>query len=68
MDDLVSVSESVERLNLTSREAVPSWRRRFPDFPQPVTTLAIGPVWAWPDIEKWARATGRPRGYRRVGS
>ncbi len=30
-----------------------------PDFPQPVATLKAGLVWAWPDVEKWAKATGR---------
>jgi hypothetical protein len=35
------------------------WRRRYPDFPEPVITLRAGLVWAWPDVEKWAKATGR---------
>lgn len=28
-------------------------------FPQPVAELEMGNVWAWPDVEKWARKTGR---------
>jgi len=68
VEELVGVSEIVERLNLSSREAVRSWRRRYPDFPQPVARLRIGEVWAWADIETWARATGQSRGYRRVGA
>jgi hypothetical protein len=24
-----------------------------------VATLSAGLVWAWPDVEKWAKATGR---------
>ncbi len=35
------------------------WRRRYPDFPAPVVTFKAGLVWAWPDIEKWAKATGQ---------
>jgi len=35
------------------------WRRRYPDFPEPVVTLKAGLGWAWPDVEKWAKATGR---------
>ena len=42
-----------------------SWRSRYPDFPAPVAHLALGPVWAWRDIETWALATGNPRGHRR---
>jgi len=34
-------------------------RRRYPDFPEPVVTLKAGLGWAWPDVEKWAKATGR---------
>ncbi len=64
VEDLVGGMEISERLNLKSKEAFRSWRRRFPDFPQPVAELGIGRVWAWPDIEEWARAAGRPRGYR----
>lgn len=30
-----------------------------PDFPKPRAELATGPVWAWPDVEEWAKATGR---------
>ncbi len=65
VDDLVSLAEIAERLNLTSREAVRSWRQRFSDFPQPVAKLAGVHVYAWSDIERWAAATGHPRGYRR---
>jgi len=35
------------------------WDSRFPDFPQPLATLAADLVWAWPDVEKWKKATGR---------
>jgi hypothetical protein len=31
-----------------------------PDFPKPVADLAMGLVWYWPEIERWAKATGRP--------
>ncbi|MDQ3642064.1 MAG: DNA-binding protein [Actinomycetota bacterium] len=58
-DVLVGSHEIAERLGLTSPEAVYSWRRRHADFPQPITRLRIGFVWAWPDVEAWARKTGR---------
>jgi hypothetical protein len=36
-------------------------RSRYPDFSESVATLKARPglVWAWPDVEKWAKATGR---------
>ena len=64
VDELVGVTEIVERLDLKIKEAVRSWRSRYPDFPAPVAQLALGPVWVWRDIERWALATGRPRGHR----
>jgi predicted nucleic acid-binding protein len=50
--DLVSVAEIAARSG-RSVNTVQSWRRRHPDFPAPVATLAAAPVWAWPGIERW---------------
>jgi hypothetical protein len=38
---------------------VHDWRYRYPDFPEPIASLSGGFIWAWPDVEKWAKATGR---------
>jgi hypothetical protein len=35
------------------------WRRRHEDFPEPVAKLKRGPIWDWPDVERWARSTRR---------
>lgn len=62
--NLVSVAEVAERLGTTSG-TVHSWRRRHADFPAPLTTLAVGPIWRWEDVARWAavpRRPGRPRG------
>lgn len=59
MDDLVGSAEIAERLALAHAETVHNLRRRYADFPKPVTRLRNGFVWAWPDVEQWARATGR---------
>jgi predicted DNA-binding transcriptional regulator AlpA len=59
VDDLVGASEIAERLGLSHAETVHSWRRRYPDFPQPVAKLRQAMVWAWPDVEAWAKHTGR---------
>lgn len=57
-ENLVDAAGIAERLG-THRQTVHLWRRRHPDFPQPVARLRIGMVWAWPDVERWARSTGR---------
>lgn len=57
--NLVGVAEIAERLGVGARQTVHSWRVRYPNFPTPVATLEMGLIWSWPDVEKWARATGR---------
>jgi hypothetical protein len=60
VDELVGAAEIAERLITSGQTSiVHDWRRRHPDFPQPVTTLKAGHVWAWPDVEAWAKKTGR---------
>lgn len=59
MDSLVGAAEIAQRLGVGKATVVHDWRRRHPDFPQPVATLTMGLVWSWPDVEKWARKTGR---------
>jgi hypothetical protein len=61
VDDLVGAAEIAERLGLRGRQAVSDWRRRHPDFPKPVAELKQAMVWNWPDVEAWARETGRLR-------
>ncbi|HEY9556849.1 MAG TPA: hypothetical protein VIR58_08940 [Acidimicrobiales bacterium] len=57
--DLVGATEIAERLGLSHSQTVHTLRRRYPDFPQPVATLQRAHVWAWPDVEEWAKATKR---------
>ncbi len=59
MDELVGAAEIAERLGITEPRTVHLWRRRYPDFPPPVAQLRQALVWAWPDVERWARSTGR---------
>lgn len=59
MDQLVGASEIAKRLNLGTSQAVHNWRHRHADFPEPVLKLDMGLVWNWPDVERWARRTGR---------
>jgi len=59
VDQLVGAAEIAERLGVKRSTVVHDWRRRHADFPQPVAQLKTALVWAWPDVEKWARRTGR---------
>lgn len=59
VDELVGAGDIAARLGVASPQVVHMWRQRHKDFPPPVATIAQTLIWAWPDIEAWARATGR---------
>ena len=46
-------------LGLAHREAVTTYRRRYPDFPEPVIKKGTCVLWLLQEIEAWAEATGR---------
>ncbi len=49
----------IARLAGVGRAAVSNWRRRYPDFPQPVGGPATSPTFALADVEAWLRANGK---------
>jgi hypothetical protein len=57
--DLVGAAEIAERLGWSHPQNVHTIRKRHADFPEPVAKLRTALVWAWPDVEAWAKATGR---------
>ena len=59
VDNMVGAAEIAARLGLSHTQTVHTWRRRYPDFPEPVAKLEQALVWNWPDVERWAKATGR---------
>jgi hypothetical protein len=59
VDDLIDAAGIAARLDLAQPQTVHLWRRRYPDFPEPVAELTRVLVWHWPDVARWARATGR---------
>lgn len=59
VDKLVGATEIASRLGVARPQVIYSWRRRHPDFPGPALELSIGLVWYWPEVERWAKATGR---------
>jgi glutathione-regulated potassium-efflux system ancillary protein KefG len=58
-EDLIDSLEVAEILGLAHRESVTTYLRRYPDMP--VVDLGKGRVRLWlrPEIEAWARRTGR---------
>jgi hypothetical protein len=59
VENLVGAAEIAERLGVKRQQVVHDWRRRYPDFPLPVARLRQALIWNWPEVERWARATGR---------
>jgi len=56
--EIVDVTEIATRLRVAV-STVHKWRQRDLDFPDPLANLAIGPVWAWPDVREWAKKSSR---------
>jgi hypothetical protein len=59
VDQLVGTAEIAERFGLSHPQNVHAWRRRYTDFPKPVVALKRVLLWRWPDVERWAKKTGR---------
>jgi len=57
--DLVGAEEIADRLGYAHIQSIGVLRQRYESFPQPVAKSGRVMIWAWPDVEAWARATGR---------
>jgi predicted DNA-binding transcriptional regulator AlpA len=63
-DDLLNARDVASALGLSHREAVTTYRRRYPDFPEPILAKGTCVLWLRRDIEAWAkmrRKPGRPK-------
>ena len=49
---LIGIYEVAEMANV-SPSAVANWRKRFPDFPQPLAELKSGPVFGESEVKLW---------------
>lgn len=52
----------IARIAGVGRAAVSNWRRRFPDFPQPVGGTETSPTFSLADVEGWLRDQGKIAG------
>ncbi len=60
MDEDATVSAAdIARLAGVGRAAVSNWRRRYPDFPQPVGGTASSPLFALAAVTDWFRLRGK---------
>jgi hypothetical protein len=63
IDSLLAITGIAHRAG-TTVGTVQSWRHRHADFPAPMASLRIGPVWDWAPVDAWLsreRKPGRPR-------
>ena len=60
-EDLIDSQEVAQILGLAHRNTVTTYLRRYPDMPRPIVELGVGRVRLWlrPEIEAWAKRTGR---------
>lgn len=59
--DLIDSTEVAAVLGLGLRQAVSTYRGRYPDFPAPTIEKGRCLLWLRQDVEAWGRATGRLR-------
>ncbi|TWH20360.1 N-6 DNA methylase [Prauserella rugosa] len=58
---LVTAAE-IARLAGVGRAAVSNWRKRHPDFPEPVVGARGTPTFRLDEVQRWLRAHGKPAG------
>ncbi|AXH94697.1 SAM-dependent methyltransferase [Micromonospora aurantiaca] len=52
-------AHDIARLANVGRAAVSNWRRRFPDFPEPVGGSSASPLYALAEVEEWLTRHGK---------
>lgn len=61
VDQLVGAEDIATRLGISQQQNVHSLAKWHDDFPEPVAIIGRRrvKVWNWPDVEAWAKRTGR---------
>lgn len=61
VDDLIDSNAVADILGLAQFNTVSAYQRRYPTMPRPVVDMGRGrcKLWLRPEIESWARKTGR---------
>lgn len=58
-DDSVLSAADIARLAGVGRAAVSNWRKRYPDFPEPVPEAGGAPMFRSDDVQQWLREQGK---------
>lgn len=58
-EDLLNAAEVAEVLGLAHREAISTYRRRYPDFPQPLVKKGTCVLWNRSAIVAWSEQRRR---------
>ncbi|MEU6788803.1 N-6 DNA methylase [Nonomuraea angiospora] len=58
-DDATVTAGDIARLAGVGRAAVSNWRRRFQDFPEPVSGTSSNPLFSLNEVEFWLRSQGK---------
>ena len=56
IDDLLNATEVAALLGLSKRQAIATYRGRYPTFPEPVMSKGTCVLWLRSDIEAWQAA------------
>ncbi|HQZ35359.1 MAG TPA: hypothetical protein PK020_13115 [Ilumatobacteraceae bacterium] len=56
VDDLLDAAQVADLIGLSSRKSISTYRRRYPDFPEPVLVRERCIFWHRPDVMAWLRA------------
>lgn len=67
MPDLIGLYEIAAIANVTTA-AVTNWRKRFEDFPLPISDLKSGPVFSQNQIISWLRKRGKIMGAKVIST
>lgn len=61
IDDLVDAQGVADLLGLSQRNTVSLYQRRYSDMPRPIVEFRRSRIRLWlkPELESWARTTGR---------
>jgi predicted DNA-binding transcriptional regulator AlpA len=53
IEDLLNATEVAALLGLSQRQAISTYRGRYPDFPKPVINKGTCVLWLRADVEAW---------------